>query len=123
MPRPRRLLCVSVPLHGHINPLLEPARLLVQQGQSALFVCYEEHRSAIEAYGIPFKSLGPDCIDRKNQSHVDPTASKKAKMLAQAALFTGELWVCTQQAPQHATTAGAGQGMAWFKHPLGVGAA
>jgi UDP:flavonoid glycosyltransferase YjiC (YdhE family) len=89
MARTRRLLFVSVPLHGHINPLLEPARLLVQQGQCVLFVSFEDHRSVIEARGIPFKSLGPDCFDRKEQGHSDPNATKKAKMLASATLFTG----------------------------------
>jgi UDP:flavonoid glycosyltransferase YjiC (YdhE family) len=77
-------------MHGHINPLLEPARQLVKQGQCVLFVTYEQHRSAVEAAGIPFKSLGPDCIDRKQQSQMDPYATKKAKMLASAALFTGK---------------------------------
>lgn len=89
MARTRRLLFVSVPMHGHINPLLEPARLLVKQGQDVLFVCYEQHRGAVENANIPFKSLGPDCIDRKQQSQIDPYATKKAKMLASAALFTG----------------------------------
>lgn len=91
MARTRRLLFVSVPLHGHINPLLEPARLLVQQGQGVLFVSYEDHRAVIEARDIPFKSLGPDCIDRKTQGHSDPNATKKAKMLASASLFTGTI--------------------------------
>lgn len=90
MARTRRLLFVCLPMHGHINPLLEPARLLVKQGQCVLFVSYEEHRAAVEFAGIPFKSLGPDCIDRKLQSQIDPYASKKAKLLASAALFTGE---------------------------------
>jgi hypothetical protein len=63
----------------------------VKQGQCVLFVSYEEHRAAVESAGIPFKSLGPDCIDRKLQSQIDPYASKKAKLLASAALFTGEL--------------------------------
>lgn len=89
MARTRRLLFVTVPMHGHINPLLEPASQLVKQGQCVLFVTYEQHRSAVEAAGIPFKSLGPDCIDRKQQSQIDPYATKKAKMLASAALFTG----------------------------------
>lgn len=100
----RRLLFVSVPMHGHINPLLEPARLLVQQGQCVLFVCYEDHRAAVEARDIPFKSLGPDCIDRKEQSHIDPNATKKAKMLASGALFTGTVNTPALDAPACAHT-------------------
>lgn len=91
MARTRRLLFVSVPMHGHLNPLLEAARLLVKQGQDVLFVTYEQHRAAIQAAGIPFKSLGPDCIDHKQQAaaQADPYATKKARMLAAGALFTG----------------------------------
>lgn len=91
MARTRRLLFVSVPMHGHLNPLLEAARLLVKQGQAVLFVTYECKRTAIQAAGIPFKSLGPDCIDHKQQAaaQADPYATKKARMLAAGALFTG----------------------------------
>lgn len=85
----RRLLFVSVPMHGHINPLLQPASLLAKQGHDVLFLCYEQLRATVEKAGIAFKSLGPDCIDRKQQLDVDTYDTKKTKMLAAAALYTG----------------------------------
>lgn len=94
--RIRRILVTSVPMHGHINPLLEPVQQLVKQGHCVLFVCYEELRSAVESAGIPFKSLGPDCIDHKQHAEIDPYATKKARMIASAALFTGAHYIALQ---------------------------
>lgn len=89
-PQPRRLLFVSVPLLGHVNPLLEPARLLVQQGQQVLFLTYEQRRANIEQAHIPFQSLGHDSVDKQQQlDPQDPSATKKSRMLAAAALYTG----------------------------------
>jgi hypothetical protein len=86
----RRLLFVSVPMHGHINPLVEPARLLIKQGHAVLFVGYAAYSSTLAAAGVPFHSLGPDhVVDQQQHSQVDPCATKKSKMLASAALFTG----------------------------------
>jgi UDP:flavonoid glycosyltransferase YjiC (YdhE family) len=45
------LLLLLLVVHGHMNPLIAPAKVLLQQGHVVKFACYEELRWKFEAAG------------------------------------------------------------------------
>src|ERR1700754_4193084 len=50
------LVC-SVPIHGHVTPLLEVARYLVGRGDRVRFLTGARYRARVEATGAPFLPL------------------------------------------------------------------
>jgi UDP:flavonoid glycosyltransferase YjiC (YdhE family) len=91
----RRLLFVCIPMAGHLNPLLQPAKLLMQRpGHAVLLAAHEQMRSAVEAAGIPFASLGPDTAQHSCEHQhmvVDALATRRERMQALSAMYTGVL--------------------------------
>jgi UDP:flavonoid glycosyltransferase YjiC (YdhE family) len=53
------LVC-SVPIHGHVTPLLEVARYLSRQGHRVRFLTGSRYRAKVEATGAAFLPLPPE---------------------------------------------------------------
>lgn len=109
-PHHMTFLFTCVPLLGHVNPMLQPARLLNHQGHTVIFCALEddpEVRSAVTAAGIAFHSLGssPMSVGAHQDSHPlgDPLATKREQLLAAHERFTG-IWSVREK--------GAGRGAA-----------
>lgn len=91
------LLFVSVPLLGHVNPMLQPARRLIADGHEVVFVGHDELAAVVAAAGVPFRSLGPDRVpaappdDGHHHHHQlgDPLATRREQLLASHERFTG----------------------------------
>ena len=59
--KPRYALFVSIPLIGHLNPLIPQAEELARRGWHVAIACTQELRTHVErqARGVEFVDLGP----------------------------------------------------------------
>lgn len=55
-----KVLLLSIPSHGHMNPLLGLANELIKQGEKVTFFSSEEFRSSVESIGAKFVAYGED---------------------------------------------------------------
>lgn len=51
-----KVLFLSIPAHGHINPTLGLVNELVKQGEEITYFCSENFKEKIEKTGAKFKS-------------------------------------------------------------------
>jgi UDP:flavonoid glycosyltransferase YjiC (YdhE family) len=58
--RQARALFLSIPLYGHIRPLLVQARTLARRGWDVCFASMDEARIFVEPMGVRFEGLGAD---------------------------------------------------------------
>ena len=57
-----KLLFVTPPAHGHLNPVLPVMQELVQRGEQVLCLNNEEFRPQIEATGAHFRAYPPTIL-------------------------------------------------------------
>uniref|UniRef100_A0A383VEK4 Glycosyltransferase n=1 Tax=Tetradesmus obliquus TaxID=3088 RepID=A0A383VEK4_TETOB len=84
-------LFVSVPMHGHMNPLMAPAKVLLQQGHKVQFACFEEMKAKFQTAGIPFLSLGPDHLQlgQHGDACLDPFKTVEEQSQVAVKMFFG----------------------------------
>ena len=68
-----KVLLLSIPSHGHMNPLLGLANELIHHGESVTFFSSEEFRSSVHSIGAQFIAYSEDMnIFKKEQGESKP---------------------------------------------------
>ncbi|CUU48924.1 macrolide family glycosyltransferase [Clostridium beijerinckii] len=73
-----KVLFLSIPAHGHINPTLGLVNELVKQGEEITYFCSEDFKEKIEKTGAKFKSYRVELslFKRKHKTSSDMGADK-----------------------------------------------
>jgi hypothetical protein len=92
------IVFISIPLKGHINPLLYQANVLIQRGYQVSLISTEPLRSFVEKEGpssLSFIGLGPCEADNRTEAVLKQTT--QVDYLTSTSLiyeWTKQLWSC-----------------------------
>lgn len=64
-----KVLVLSLPSHGHVNPLLGLIEELVKQEEEVIYICSENFKEKIESTGAIFKCFGKElkCLNNRDK--------------------------------------------------------
>jgi len=83
-----KALFLSIPSHGHMNPMMGLANELVAQGEKVTFFSSEEFKKSIEELGAEFISYKEDLnIFQKKEEKPSEELSKKKSINGLASAF------------------------------------
>ncbi|CAA9200096.1 4'-demethylrebeccamycin synthase [Flavobacterium bizetiae] len=90
-----KVLFLSIPSHGHMNPMMGLANELVNQGEEVLFFSSEEFKKPIQELGAEFKCYKEDLniFQKKEEKPVEDASKKKSLTGLASALLHPEVFI------------------------------
>lgn len=90
-----KVLFLSIPSHGHMNPMMGLADELVNQGEEVTFFSSEEFKKSIEELGASFKCYKEDLniFQKKEEKPSDDQSQKKPIKGLAGALLHPEIFI------------------------------
>jgi len=90
-----KVLFLSIPSHGHMNPMMGLADELVNQGEEVTFFSSEEFKKSIEELGAEFKYYKEDLniFQKKEEKPTEDSSKKKPLTGLASALLHPEIFI------------------------------